>query len=461
MKKYLPLFHNCEGRHALVVGGGAVAQRRCRTLVEHGFRVHVVSPEILDGLKDYLEQSGNTYELIPWSDSKLTQPAIVVAATDNTAVNQSVAQAAAQKHIPVNVVNDSDLCDFIFPSIIEREPLSIAVTASGASPVLARLLKNLINGLVPASYGKLAELVGRYRKPVRAAIDDEKKRVAFWEVVLQGPIAEAIFSGKDEEAQALLEHALKDPDKTIASGEVYLIGAGPGDPGLLTMRAFRLIQQADVVLYDRLVSDEVMALVRPNAEKIYVGKQRDDHAVPQQEINHLLVEHAKKGKRVARLKGGDPFIFGRGGEEIEQLSSEQVPFQVIPGITAANGCASYAGIPLTHRDHAQSVRFVTGQLKDGTVNLDWEQLIQPSQTVVFYMGLKGLSVISQSLIEHGADKHLPVALIEQGTTAEQRVHVGTLETIAGIVDQATVKSPTLLIVGSVVSLHETLRWFES
>ena len=243
-------------------------------------------------------------------------------------------------------------------------------------------------------------------------------------------------------------------------GEVYLVGGGPGDPDLLTFRALRLMQQAEVVVYDRLVAKAVLDMTRSDAERIYVGKERDNHAMRQEEINQLLADLAKQGKRVVRLKGGDPFIFGRGGEEIDTLASQGVPFQVIPGITAASGCASYAGIPLTHRDHAQSVTFVTGHLKDNTMNLNWAQLAQPNQTVVFYMGLKGLPVISRELQAHGMPGDTPAALVQQGTTHQQQVHIGTITSLPEIVERKQPKPPTLIIVGDVVRLHEKLSWYE-
>ena len=459
-KKYLPLFHDYHDKYCLIVGGGAVAYRRCKNLLDYGLKVQVVATTILPDMQALLGRTKNDFIVAEFKEEHLQNPHMVIAATNNRALNAKIAALCGQKNIQVNVVDDSELCDFIFPAVIERNPLLIAVAGAGASPVLSRLLKNMINGLIPTSYGRLAALVGHYRKAVREKIGDEKMRVAFWESVLQGPVAEAVFSGKEDEAHGLLQLALNDLDKTIGAGEVYLIGAGPGDPSLLTLRAFRLIQQADVIIYDRLVSDEIMALVRPDAKKIYVGKERSFHCVPQDEINQLLVGYTQQGKRVARLKGGDPFIFGRGGEEIEQLSEHNIPFQVIPGITAASGCAAYAGIPLTHRDHAQSVRFVTGHLQDGSANLPWSQLVEMQQTVVFYMGLMGLPKICQELIEHGAEATTPAALIEKGTLAGQRVFVGDLSTLTSIAVSNDVHSPTLLIVGSVVSLHAKLAWFK-
>ena len=307
--------------------------------------------------------------------------------------------------------------------------------------------------------------MGAYRTRVKEALPSTTERSIFWHQVLQGPVAEAVFSGKHSEAERLLKTHLREADngldKVMSNGEVFLIGAGPGDPDLLTLRAFRLLQKADVVLYDALVSDGVMALVPESVERVYVGKRRANHSVPQTAINQLLVDYAKQGKRVARLKGGDPFIFGRGGEEIETLAEQHVPFQVVPGITAASGCSAYSGIPLTHRNYAQSVRFVTGQLRDGSVNLPWPELIVEGQTLVFYMGLKGLPIICERLISNGMDEKMPVALIEKGTTQDQRVLVSELGQLAAIIKDEQVMSPSLFVVGRVVSLHDKLAWFRS
>jgi uroporphyrin-III C-methyltransferase/precorrin-2 dehydrogenase/sirohydrochlorin ferrochelatase len=278
---------------------------------------------------------------------------------------------------------------------------------------------------------------------------------------LQGPAAELVLNGQEEAAEKIIATEIAREDQSITQGEVYLVGGGPGDPELLTLRALRLMQQADVVLYDRLVSDGVMELVRRDAERIYVGKRRSEHAMQQENINQLLVDLAKQGKRVLRLKGGDPFIFGRGGEEIELLAQNHIPFQVVPGITAASGCAAYAGIPLTHRDYAQSVRFVTGHLKSNDPNVQWPELANPTQTIVFYMGLLGLRDICESLVAHGRAATTPVALIERGTTQQQRVLIADLATIADVVASQEVHAPTLFIVGDVVKLHENLKWFKS
>jgi uroporphyrin-III C-methyltransferase / precorrin-2 dehydrogenase / sirohydrochlorin ferrochelatase len=382
----------------------------------------------------------------------------VIAATDSEIVNEQVAQDAKSLGMLVNVVDRPALCTFVFPSIIDRSPIVVAISSAGASPVLARQLRAKLETLIPASYGRLAGLVGRFRQQVKDRFSTTDQRRRFWEKVLEGPIAELVFSGREQEAERSLRQSLE--TGTVSGlGEVFLVGGGPGDPDLLTFKALRLMQQADVVVYDRLVSKEVLDLVRRDAEKIYVGKERDNHAVPQEGINQMLVRLAREGKRVLRLKGGDPFIFGRGGEEIDTLAAEGIAFQVVPGITAAAGCASYAGIPLTHRDYSQAVVFVTGNLKDGTVNLNWKALAQPFQTVVFYMGLHGVAEICKGLTGNGLPATTPVALVQQGTTANQKVYISSLAELPERVKREKIQPPTLIIVGDVVKLHERLKWF--
>jgi uroporphyrin-III C-methyltransferase/precorrin-2 dehydrogenase/sirohydrochlorin ferrochelatase len=395
-----------------------------------------------------------------YEDGDLEEAYLAVAATDRADINHAVAEAGRALKVPVNVVDHPEDGSYIMPSIIDRSPVIAAVSTSGASPVLARLIRSRLESLIPAGYGRLGELAGRFRERVKQAFDDPADRRRFWDRVLQGNVAERVFSGHMREAEILLEQELGTGPLQPGMGEVYLVGAGPGDPDLLTFRALRLMQQADVVVYDRLVAKAVLDMTRSDAERVYVGKERDNHAMRQEEINQLLADLAKQGKRVIRLKGGDPFIFGRGGEEIDTLASQGVPFQVVPGITAAAGCASYAGIPLTHRDYAQSVTFVTGHLKDNTMNLNWAQLAQPNQTVVFYMGLKGLPVISRELQAHGMPGDTPAALVQQGTTHKQRVFTATLATLPELVERERPKPPTLIMVGDVVRLQERLAWYK-
>ena len=457
--EFLPIFLDIRGEPCLVVGGGEVAARKSALLLRAGARVTVLAPRLSAAFDADLAAARIAHRAASFRDEDLEGVAVAIAATGDDAVNRAVAAAARARRIPVNVVDQPALCSFILPSIIERAPLIVAVSSGGASPVLARLLRARLESLIPAGYGRLAALAGAFRDRVKARLRPPQRR-RFWERVLQGPIAELVFSGRDAEARKALQEALDDTRLAFSGGEVSLVGAGPGDPDLLTFRALRLMQQADVVVYDRLVSRPVLDLVRLEAERIYAGKERAKHALPQEDINHLLVRLAREGKRVVRLKGGDPFIFGRGGEEIDTLAAEGIPFQVVPGITAAAGCASYAGIPLTHRDYAQSVVFVTGHMQDGGMDLNWKALAQPRQTIVFYMGLVGIEVLCRELAAHGLPAATPAALIQQGTTPQQRVLTGTLATLPGIVRQSSVKAPTLIIIGDVVTLRDRLKWFE-
>ena len=456
---FLPLFHNLHGRRVLVVGGGEIALRKARLLAEAGASLRVVAPRIDPGLRNLVEQGGGELILRGYREVDLYDCALVIAATDDAQLNAKVSREAQERNLPVNVVDAPTLCSVIFPAIVDRSPLMVAVSSGGDAPVLTRLMRARLETLIPAAYGRLAGLAQKFRGAVKQRFADVQQRRVFWEEVFQGAVAEKVLAGREAEAEQLLAEKLAD-SRERELGEVYLVGAGPGDPDLLTFRALRLMQQADVVLYDRLVAPAIVDMCRRDAERIYVGKRRSEHALPQEEINQQLVTLARQGKRVLRLKGGDPFIFGRGGEEIEELAAEGIPFQVVPGITAASGCAAYAGIPLTHRDYAQSVRFVTGHLKDNSCNLPWADLVAPGQTLVFYMGLVGLPVICEQLIRHGRAADTPAALVQQGTTRNQRVFTGTLADLPQLVAQHEVHAPTLVIVGEVVSLRDKLAWFE-
>jgi uroporphyrin-III C-methyltransferase/precorrin-2 dehydrogenase/sirohydrochlorin ferrochelatase len=458
--QYFPMFFNINNRPCVVIGGGEVAGRKVALLRRAGGNVTIISPQLCESLQRRVAEGEIQHKAKDFEPEDISQCVLIVAATDDSEVNRNVSQIAQQKNIPVNVVDQPELCSFVVPSIIDRSPVQVAVSTGGASPVLARLLRARLETLIPASYGRLASLMEEFRDKVKAHFSDGDKRRRFWETVIQGPIAEMMFAGKEEAAREAMHEAVdKGEQSTPEFGEVYLVGAGPGDPDLLTFRALRLLQQAEVIIYDRLVSEEILDLARRDADLVYVGKERDKHTLPQEDINQMLVRIAKKGKRVLRLKGGDPFIFGRGGEEIETLMEEGIPFQVVPGITAATGAASYSGIPLTHRDYAQSALFVTGHLKDGTMNLNWNALAQPNQTVVVYMGLLGLKHLCAKLMEHGVRPDMPIALVQQATTANQRVFIADLKTMPEKVDKEDIKPPTLIIVGEVVKLHEKLAWF--
>jgi len=457
---YFPLFIDLKKQACLVIGAGEVATRKIELLAKTGASISVIAPDICKNIQELADNNSHiTLLQKEFNPADVQRQRLIISATNNSAINKLVAQTANQHNIPVNVVDSPELCSFIVPAIIDRSPIVAAVSSGGASPVLARLLRSKLESLIPPAFGRLAQLANKYRATVKENINPPAQRRIFWENALQGSIAELFYSGKEEEAESRLQQAISNKTTLDPQGEVYLVGAGPGDPDLLTFRALRLMQQADVVVYDRLVSKEILALVRRDSELIYVGKQRDNHSLPQESINALLARLAKSGKRVVRLKGGDPFIFGRGAEEIETLVQENINFQVVPGITAASGCATYAGIPLTHRDHAQSCTFVTGHLKDNSVNLNWEQLAAPNQTIVIYMGLVGLKTICESLIQHGASADLPIALIQQGTTHTQRVITATLSSIHQKIEQENIHPPTLFIIGTVVSLHNTLKWF--
>lgn len=457
--EFLPLFHKLRDSQVLVVGGGEIALRKSRLLADAGAVLRVVAPAIDPQLAELVRSSGGQMLDRGYMQSDLYGCTLVIAATDDEPLNAQVSADARARCVPVNVVDSPALCTVIFPAIVDRSPLVVAVSSGGDAPVLARLIRAKLETWIPSTYGELAGLAARFRQKVKALYPDVTQRRAFWEEVFQGPIADRQLAGQGAEAERMLQ-AKVDGAPPHAPGEVYLVGAGPGDPDLLTFRALRLMQQADVVLYDRLVAPAILELCRRDAERVYVGKRRAEHALPQEQINQQLVNLAKQGKRVLRLKGGDPFIFGRGGEEIEELATHGIPFQVVPGITAASGCAAYAGIPLTHRDYAQSVRFVTGHLKDGTSDLPWHDLVSPAQTLVFYMGLIGLPIICEQLIRHGRGADTPAALIQQGTTVNQRVFTGTLADLPRLVAEHEVHAPTLVIVGEVVVLREKLAWFE-
>lgn len=456
---YLPLFHKLQGGRVLVVGGGEIALRKARLLADAGAALRVVAPDVDGQLAALAREGGGEVLVRGYQAGDLDGCRLVIAATDDSGLNAQVSADAQARSLPVNVVDAPALCTVIFPAIVDRSPLVVAVSSGGDAPVLARLIRARLEAWIPAAYGELAGLAARFRDKVKALYPDVNQRRGFWEDVFQGPVAERQLAGQGSEAERLLQ-AKVDGAAVQQGGEVYLVGAGPGDPDLLTFRALRLMQQADVVLYDRLVAPAIIEMCRRDAERIYVGKRRADHAVPQEQINRLLVDLARQGKRVLRLKGGDPFIFGRGGEEIEELAEEGIPFQVVPGITAASGCSAYGGIPLTHRDYAQSVRFITGHLKDGTSNLPWQDLVAPAQTLVFYMGLVGLPTICAELIRHGRAASTPAALVQQGTTRHQRVFTGTLADLPELVARHEVHAPTLIIVGEVVQLRDKLAWFE-
>ena len=452
-----PISLKLQQQPCLIVGGGRIAYRKAVLLAKAGAVIHVIAPEIESNLQEIVESSQGQYVQAPFSpDIQLRNYRLVIAATNYKAVNIQVFEACEAEKILVNSVDDPPHCRFMVPAIIDRSPLVVSIATNGTSPVLSRQIRTQLEASIPHGMGKLAEFSGKWRAVVKSKIENPDERRIFWEDLYASPLKEQVFNDNIADADKLIEQALN--EWKTPKGEVYLVGAGPGDPELLTLKALRLMQQADVIIYDRLVSPAILELCRRDAEKIYVGKARSNHSVPQDGINALLVEFAEKGKRVCRLKGGDPFIFGRGGEEIQELFAAGVAFQVVPGITAASGCSAYAGIPLTHRDYAQSVRFLTGHLKEGSPELPWRELVYENQTLVLYMGLVGLEKICAQLIAHGQRANMPVALISKGTTPEQKVVVGTLADIASKVSEHQIQAPTLTIIGEVVSLREQLQW---
>ncbi|HHL19493.1 MAG TPA: uroporphyrinogen-III C-methyltransferase [Thiothrix sp.] len=458
---HYPIFLKLENRPCLVIGGGSIAERKIYSLLSAGATITIISPTLTQKLQQRLVAEEITHIARYYEgEADLACTFLVIAATDNSEINAQIAHAANKRNILVNVVDNPALCSYIVPSVVDRSPVTIAVSTGGASPVLARQLRMKLETMVPASCGELASITEEYRDKVKQHFDTNEQRKHFWENALRGQFAELVYAGHKEQARQLLDTLLAKGNDAKLMGEVYLVGAGPGDPDLLTFKALRLMQQADVMVYDRLVSKTILDMANRSVERIYVGKEKDNHAVPQDKINDLLVEKAKQGKRVLRLKGGDPFIFGRGGEEIETLASEGIPFQVVPGITAAAGCASYSGIPLTHRDYAQSCSFATGHLKDGSIDLNWAQLVQPNHTIVFYMGLTGVHIISEQLQAHGLAGDTPAAFIEQGTTRNQKTHIGTVATLPKLAKTSGVRAPTLMIIGDVVKLHEKLHWYK-
>lgn len=454
---YFPVFLRLQGGRVLVVGGGEVAARKIRLLNRAGPKIEIVAAELCAELQRAVAAGEICLIADEFDPRQAMDCRLVIAATDDAALNRRIAGTAAKYNVPVNVVDDPELSSFITPSIVDRAPLLIAISSFGAAPVLARRVREKLEASFPLAYGRVASFMGRRREQARQKLPKMQRR-SLWEKFLDSPAVEQVLAGDEQSAEVELNRLLS--SETVR-GEVYLVGAGPGDPDLLTLRALRLMQQCDVVLHDRLISSQIMELVRRDAERLYVGKSRGKHTLPQQDINRELVKLAREGKRVLRLKGGDPFVFGRGGEEIETLAAAGVPFQVVPGITAANGCAAYAGIPLTHRDYAQACVFVTGHpRKDGTLHLHWDSLAQPGQTVVIYMGLGALPQLCAKLIEHGLPPDWPAALVEEGTSYSQRVIVATLADLPVRADAEKVTGASLVIVGEVVKLRDKLNWFK-
>jgi uroporphyrin-III C-methyltransferase/precorrin-2 dehydrogenase/sirohydrochlorin ferrochelatase len=454
-----PIFIDINKKPVTIFGGGDIALRKAILLVKANPLLTVIAKEFSEDFMEFIKENNLSFLHKSYEPSDIKSQILIVAATDNKSINKSISKTAKEKRIPVNVVDQPELCTFTMGSIVERDALVIAISSGGKAPVLARMIREKMEGLIPASYAKLVCFAGTMRNKVKKKINQMEKRRGFWEdffsdnQILNKANNNKKFMAKD--IDTLIKKRLGKFD-----GEVYLVGAGPGDRDLLTLRALQLMQKCDICIFDNLVSKDVLGLVRRDADMIYAGKKRDQHTLEQATINDLLMKYAKKGKRVLRLKGGDPFIFGRGGEEIEGLMKENIPFQVVPGISAANGISSYSGIPLTHRDHAQSCLFLTGHFKEGVIDFDWPKLIVQNQTLVIYMGLLSLDEMKSNLIEHGMNQNMPVAVVQSGTTNNQRVVIGELKNIKSRVSKANIKSPALIIIGTVVNLRKDLSWFD-
>lgn len=453
---YLPLFAELKERPVLVIGGGEIAVRKIKFLLRAQAKVQVVAAVLSPELAEQVERQQISWRATAFDEQQVDDVFLVIAATDDRELNQRVFAAANARYRLVNVVDDQQLCSFVFPSIVDRSPLLVAISSSGKAPVLSRILREKIEALLPTNLGRLAETASYWRHHLKTRQTTTEARRRFWERVFTGRFASLMVAGNHAAAERALQDELDRPERSV--GEIILVGAGPGDAGLLTLRGLQAIQQADVVFYDHLVTESVRELVRRDAEMICVGKRAGEHSVPQHETNQMLVEAAKAGKTVVRLKGGDPFIFGRGGEELQAAAAAGIPFQVVPGVTAAAGATAYAGIPLTHRDYAQSAVFVTGHYKSDSAPFDWALLAKSQQTLAIYMGTMKAADISAQLIAHGRDANTPVAVISRGTREDQQTLTGTLQQLEHLAKDAPM--PALLVVGEVVQLHQQLAWFQ-
>jgi uroporphyrin-III C-methyltransferase/precorrin-2 dehydrogenase/sirohydrochlorin ferrochelatase len=460
--KYFPVFYDLNGLRVLVVGGGEVALRKVSLLERAGAAITVVAPRIIPELKERGAAGAINLELREFVPQDLDGARLVIIATSRRAVNRFIAKLSDARAIPVNVVDDEEASRFIVPAIVDRDPVMVAVSTGGTSPVLARRLRERLEASLPKRLGDLAIWLRGLRKTGRDRLRDTDERRRFFETIVDGPAARRFIAGDPHGALQIAQRLLAATSTAPrAAGEVTLVGAGPGDPELLTLKALRALQDADIIFYDRLVSTAVLDLARRDAAKVCVGKSAGGVSATQTEINDLLIKHAALGKRVVRLKGGDPFIFGRGGEELAALARARISFSVVPGVTSASGCAAYAGIPLTHRDYAHSVTFVTGHADRNGQEPDWRALAMPGTTAVFYMGLARMGHIAARLLEHGAPPARPAAVIAHGTLPNQQVIAATLATIESAASAASLESPALLVVGEVVALSANLAWFSA
>ena len=454
----LPIFFGVNGKTVLVDGGETVAARRVERALSAGALVEVFDPAPHEEMRLLFAHPNVIHHTRLPDEADIARATLVYGASEDDARDKRLWEWSRASRTLCNIADRPGMCDFITPSVVDRSPIVIAISTGGAAPVIGRILRARIEASVPAIFGRLAEFAGGFRRRIAEAIPDGRGRRHFWERMIEGPAGDLFLSGNEACARRQIETDLAQAATESPVGEVYLVGAGPGDPDLLTFRALRLMQRADVVLYDRLLGDDILNLVRRDAERIYVGKAPSNHVMQQEDISALMIRLAREGNRVLRLKGGDPFIFGRGGEEIEALAEAGIGFQVVPGVTAAAGCGAYAGIPLTHRDHAQSCVLVTAHGRGGVLGLDWETLVRPNQTVAIYMGLSSLDALIEGFATRKVDMTTPVAVIENGTRSEQKVVTGTLQDIEQKVETARFKGPAMIIIGSVVALRDHLNW---
>ncbi|MBV7380110.1 siroheme synthase CysG [Maritimibacter dapengensis] len=453
---FLPIFLEVAGKRIVVDGGNTVAARRVERALNAGAFVTVFDPEPGDEVRAFFEHENLTHiARLPY-DADFAECIIAYGASEVPERDALLHRAAKAAGALVNVADEKTYCDFITPSVVEREPITIAISTGGAAPVIARILRARMEAMLPAAYGRLALFLARFRGRIYEAVPNGRNRRRFWENLIEGPVGDAFLAGEEALAEERLEEDLARGSADLKHGEVWLVGAGPGDPDLLTFKALRMMQHADVVLYDRLVGDGIIDLVRRDAERIYVGKKPREHTLTQREITELMIERASRGERVLRLKGGDPFIFGRGGEELEDVAAHGIPVEVVPGITAAAGCGAAAGIPLTHRDHAQSCVFITAHGAGGVLDHDWTRYARKGQTVLVYMGLNALGEVAQKALSQGVDPDMPVAVIDNGTRLDQRVIIGRLDEIEAKVVEADLPGPALIVIGHVVSLYGKL-----
>ncbi|VFP78948.1 Siroheme synthase [Candidatus Erwinia haradaeae] len=454
---YLPLFANLKNKPVLVVGGGHVATRKVELLNRAGARIQIVAQQLCEELISIHQKNKFEWISTTYQSQQLKKVFLVIAATNNSKLNQRIYKDASSRYLLVNTVDEPQNCSCIFPAIIDRSPIIIAISSSGTAPVLARLLREKIEALLPAHLGLMAKIAGEWRNKVKARFISLSERRSFWHKAFNGLFSHQVARRQLNEARLTLDRQLNDIN--ISSGEIILVGAGPGNSDLLTLRALQVMQIADVLLYDSLVSKEILDLSRRDADRICVGKRANSHSTTQEEINSMLIKLAKQGKCVVRLKGGDPFIFGRGGEELQAAKSAGIPFQVVPGITTALGVAAYTGIPLTHRDYSQSVLFITGHYHSHNSITYWPNLTQSNQTLVIYMGSITAGSIASKLIINGRDLQTPVAVISRGTCQDQKVLIGTLNKLEILTHK--MPTPILLIIGEVAKLHHQLSWFKN